>query len=389
MGGSDSSCYALMTAAFARGHMQPTTTLADAPWPEASRTFAPGGFVPSPTRADSASPICAPGFSLLLAPLYVVGGRDAIFLLTPLAGALLVWLTFVFGTRLAGPSAGAAAATVIAATPVFVFQVVQPMNDVAVATVWMAVLVLAAGPQVHSGWIGGLTGLAILIRPNLAPAALIVAAWCLAGGLRRFLVFGAAAAPFAIAVVTFNTRVIRAPAQVWLRFHERSVFLRLRPAEHRELREGTARNPTWISSPRFVRHIRCSAPASAARVVGAGADRIDGRGLSVLQAVPRVVVSPISAAGATGDDRAGDHGRRARHASPCRRLGACGGGRGLRHDERGDGAGAETCSGSSAASGRWGRSCGIACRRTPFFSRCGTAEACDITPSGKPSSGTR
>ncbi len=205
VGGSDSSCYALMTAAFARGHMQPTTSLADAPWPEASRTFAPGGFVPSPTRADSASPICAPGFSLLLAPLYVVGGRDAIFLLTPMAGALLVWLTFVFGSRLAGPSAGAAAATVIAATPVFVFQVVQPMNDVAVATVWMAVLVLAAGPQEHSGWIGGLTGLAILIRPNLAPAALIVAAWCLTGGLRRFLVFGAAAAPFAIAVVTFNT----------------------------------------------------------------------------------------------------------------------------------------------------------------------------------------
>jgi hypothetical protein len=153
IGGSDSSCYALMAAAFAGGHLQPTTSLAEAPWPDAPRTFAPGGFVPSPNRRDAASPICTPGFSLLLAPLVAIGGRDAIFLLTPIAGALLVWLTFLFGRELAGPNVGAAAALVVAASPVFVFQVVQPMNDVAVAAVWMAVMVLAARPQDHSGWI--------------------------------------------------------------------------------------------------------------------------------------------------------------------------------------------------------------------------------------------
>jgi hypothetical protein len=122
VGGSDSSCYALMAAAFAHGRLQPTTYIIDAPWPEASLTFAPGGFVPSPVRADAASPICTPGFSLLLAPLYVIGGRDAIFLLTPVAGGLLVWLTFLLGRELAGPGAGVAAALVVAATPVLVFQ---------------------------------------------------------------------------------------------------------------------------------------------------------------------------------------------------------------------------------------------------------------------------
>ena len=53
------------------------------------------GFIPSPVRADAASPICAPGFSLLLAPFRWIGGPDGIFVATPLAGALLVWFTFV------------------------------------------------------------------------------------------------------------------------------------------------------------------------------------------------------------------------------------------------------------------------------------------------------
>ena len=213
VGGSDSSCYALMAAAFAHGQIQPTTSIIDAPWPDASRTFAPGGFVPSPVRANAASPICTPGFSLLLAPLYVIGGRDAIFLLTPLAGGLLVWLTFLLGRDLAGPGAGVAAAIVVAATPVFVFQVVQPMNDVTVATVWMAVLVLAARARDHCGWLGALTGLAVLVRPNLAPAAVVLAAWCLTGGLRRLLVFALAGAPFALIVAAFNTALYGHPLQ--------------------------------------------------------------------------------------------------------------------------------------------------------------------------------
>jgi hypothetical protein len=213
VGGSDSSCYALMAAAFAHGQIQPTTSIIDAPWPEASRTFAPGGFVPSPVRADAASPICTPGFSLLLAPLYVIGGRDAIFLLTPLAGALLVWLTFLLGRELAGPSVGAAAAVVMAATPVFVFQVVQPMNDVTVATVWTAVLVLAARSRNQCGWLGALTGLAVLVRPNLAPAAVIIAAWCLIGGIRAFVAFALAAAPFALMVAALNATLYGHPLQ--------------------------------------------------------------------------------------------------------------------------------------------------------------------------------
>ena len=66
VGGSDSSCYALMADAFARGELQPHQPSSRTTRRGRTRrvTFAPAGFIPSPVRAGAASPICAPGFSL-------------------------------------------------------------------------------------------------------------------------------------------------------------------------------------------------------------------------------------------------------------------------------------------------------------------------------------
>ncbi len=195
VGGSDSSCYALMADAFARGEWQPANPMAtEAPWPEASRTFVPGGFIPSPVRPGAASPICGPGLSVLMAPLVAVGGRDALFALSPIAGAVLVWCAFLLGRRLAGAMAGAMAAVLTAASPIVLFQVVQPMNDVVTAALWLAALavVCTRGENVASGFstaealakavsrtiasAGMLTGAAILVRPNLAPLGVVVLA---------------------------------------------------------------------------------------------------------------------------------------------------------------------------------------------------------------------
>jgi hypothetical protein len=205
VGGSDSSCYALMAQSFAHARLQPALPLArEVPWRNAPRTFAPGGFIPSPVRPDAAAPVCAPGFALVLAPFYVVGGRDAIFVVTPLAGALLIYLTFSLGRQLAGSLAGLTAAVIVAAAPVFVFQVVQPMNDVVVAALWAAAVTLASRPSDHGAAIGAVTGLAVLIRPNLAPAALCVAAWCYAGGVRQLAHFVALFSPFVAALLALN-----------------------------------------------------------------------------------------------------------------------------------------------------------------------------------------
>lgn len=170
VGGSDSSCYALMADAFSRAQWQPASPLAtDAPWPGAAKTLAPGGFSPSPVRADAASPICAPGLSVLMAPLAAVAGRDAIFALSPIAGAVLVWCAFLLARRLAGGIAGAMAAVLVAASPIVLFQVVQPMNDVVTAALWLAALAVN-----HALISGALSGIAILVRPNLAPVAVVV-----------------------------------------------------------------------------------------------------------------------------------------------------------------------------------------------------------------------
>ena len=222
-GGSDSSCYALMADAFAAAELQPRSPLAlDAPWPDAPRTFAPAGFIPSPVRADAASPICAPGFSILLAPLRWIG-VDGIFLLTPIAGALAVWLAWVFTRRLAGRPAGLAAAVLVATIPVFLFQVVQPMNDVASAALWMAVFAAALTSDPARPWLlGFLTGLAVLVRPNLAPAAVVVTAWLTlmsarAGGMssgllrRNLLGFVIAALPAAAVLAALNTALYGGP----------------------------------------------------------------------------------------------------------------------------------------------------------------------------------
>jgi hypothetical protein len=205
VGGSDSSCYALMAQALARGQLQPTSDLASsAPWPNASTTFAPGGFIPSPVAEGAASPVCAPGFSLILAPFHRVGGPDAIFAVVPLAGALLVYFTFSFATRLAGEVAGLAAAILVASMPVFIFQIVQPMNDVLVAMLCVLLVAVAASRRERPVLLGALAGLVMLIRPNLAPAVALVGLWCTRGGWRAALMFALAAAPFLTILLGWN-----------------------------------------------------------------------------------------------------------------------------------------------------------------------------------------
>jgi hypothetical protein len=210
-GGSDSSCYALMADAFASGHLQPTSAVAaQAPWPDAARTFTPGGFQPSETRPNASSPICAPGFSVLLAPFAAIGGRDALFAFTPLAGAFLVGCTFIAGRALGGPTAGAAAAALMAASPALLYQVVQPMNDIATTAAWMATF----AALVTRRWVlaGVSCGLALLVRPNLLPLALVTTIWiAITAGRSAFIRFGVAAFPFGALVLWLNAVLYGSP----------------------------------------------------------------------------------------------------------------------------------------------------------------------------------
>jgi hypothetical protein len=137
--------------------------------------------------------------------------------LTPLAGAVLVWLSFRIGRRLGGSWAGAIAAVLVATTPIVLFQVVQPMNDVFVTALWTGtVAALTAGERRRVTVAGALAGAALLVRPNLLPVGVVVAAWLfltgraddavapLKGGARAVARFGLGAVPFGLVVLWLN-----------------------------------------------------------------------------------------------------------------------------------------------------------------------------------------
>src|SRR5262245_5011490 len=148
-GGSDSSCYMNEARLFSRFTTRIEQPLAiSAPWPRAAWTFTPAGHLPSPAHAgDSAStgdivPMCPPGLPIVMA---IARWVRADLLVVPLFGALAVWLTFLLGRRIDAPPAGAAAAVLLACSPIFLYQIVQPMTDVPAAAWWLAVAVLAIG----------------------------------------------------------------------------------------------------------------------------------------------------------------------------------------------------------------------------------------------------
>ena len=187
-GGSDSSCYLNQARLFRSGttHIE-QPLIGRAPWPRAEWTFTPAGHVPSAVGRDIIVPMCPPGLPLLMTVAGVVRGGE--FLVVPGAGALAVWLTFVLGRRLDSPRTGAAAAVLLACSPSVLFQVVQPMTDVAAMAWWLLAAVLAIGrrdgePRPFAA--GLAAAMAVLTRPNLLPLAVAIAAYVASGFSRTY-----------------------------------------------------------------------------------------------------------------------------------------------------------------------------------------------------------
>ena len=70
------------------------------------------------------------GLPMAIAPVRRIGGELAAYLVVPFLGALAVWCTYALGARLHSRPAGVAAAALLATSPIFLFQLVQPMSDV-------------------------------------------------------------------------------------------------------------------------------------------------------------------------------------------------------------------------------------------------------------------
>jgi hypothetical protein len=101
------------------------------------------------------------------------------FAVFPLCGVLLVVATWLLG-RHVGDGVALAAALVTAASPVVLYQVIQPMSDVPAAAFWLLALALATRRDTPASLAAGLCGgVAILIRPNLVPLGFVIGAYLL------------------------------------------------------------------------------------------------------------------------------------------------------------------------------------------------------------------
>lgn len=176
-GGSDSYCYVSQASSWLDGSIARAQVVGFAtPWPNAELTLAPAGYVPSPHIPGGIAPICPPGFGLVMAVAAAVAGPNAVYGVVPILGGVLVWCTFVLGRALRGGALGAAAAILTAASPIVLYQVVQPMSDIPAAAAWLMALALLIVPtRARLLGAGAATSLAVMMRPNLAPAVLVLA----------------------------------------------------------------------------------------------------------------------------------------------------------------------------------------------------------------------
>lgn len=164
--GADASGYlsqAAMWAGATLAHSDPLATVIDNPdgW-----LTSPLGWRPSPREGEQV-PTYAPGLPLLMAIPHAAGGINGANLIVIASAAMAVWSS----AMIAGGTAGVLAALLIAFTPAFLYQSFQPMSDVPVTAAWLLVFLFA-----RNGWsasAGIACAMAIAVRPNLAPLAIV------------------------------------------------------------------------------------------------------------------------------------------------------------------------------------------------------------------------
>jgi hypothetical protein len=116
-------------------------------------------------------PTYPPGLPLLMAIPHAVGGIDGAVAVVIVSTMIAVIATGLLASQLGGSIAAVIASVLLAFTPVFIYQSIQPMSDVPVTAAWMMCFLLVH--RKRSFWSGVACALAVLIRPNLAPLAIV------------------------------------------------------------------------------------------------------------------------------------------------------------------------------------------------------------------------
>lgn len=214
-GGSDASGYVSQSRLWAAGrHTLVVPRLDDGPWPDRGWVAAPLGYTPSQTP-ERLAPTYAPGLPWLMAAGAGIAGEPGRYVWTPLAVGLLIWGTFVWTRREAPGTVALAAAVLTGTSAAVIFAAMQAMSDLPGAALWLLALLGLTSPAPRAQALGAAAaGLAVAVRPNLAPMAALV--WLTTAvdlrartlaSVRRPLLLGVAIALPALAVAAINLRL--------------------------------------------------------------------------------------------------------------------------------------------------------------------------------------
>jgi hypothetical protein len=171
--GADASGYLSYTALLLDGALRRPEPLASiATWPGGPATLAPLGWRAA-LESGMQVPTYAIGLPLLMTPFHLFGGAATASLVVPLTFAIAIWATGLLAHRIAGTTAAILAGVWLATSPVALIEAMQVMSDVPVTAAWLVCwwLVFTSRPLAA----GGVAALAVLIRPNLVPLALLPA----------------------------------------------------------------------------------------------------------------------------------------------------------------------------------------------------------------------
>ncbi len=216
---SDQYGYVSQAVLWAQGNLVAHQPLAEeAPWPDATWTFAPLGYRSGPLPATIV-PTYPPGLPLIMAGFIALVGPFGAFMVVPVLGSVAVVAAFFLGRRIGGAACGLVAAMLLVTSPTFLFQLREPMSDVPVTAWWLVATLFVAIPTAASALAGGLAAsAAIVTRPNLIPLAALLGAFVLGFSsprlrtrFRHASLFGAGVLPGCVGLAWFNQHLYGSP----------------------------------------------------------------------------------------------------------------------------------------------------------------------------------
>jgi hypothetical protein len=116
-------------------------------------------------------PTYPPGLPLLMAIPHAIAGVTGASALVIATAGIAIIATGLLTFQLGGSIAAVIAAALFAFTPVFLYQSIQPMSDVPVTAAWMMCFLFVHRKRPAAAGIA--CALAVMIRPNLAPLAIV------------------------------------------------------------------------------------------------------------------------------------------------------------------------------------------------------------------------